>query len=185
MTLTDSQLEELYDSKLLHDNLMKYCRAADRKDIEGMRDTYWPDSIDDHGQYVGSGSGWADANEYWKKGQMAGNHHITNVLCEIDGNLAKRESMFLVVSILPEPDVTLFIGGRYRDLCEKRNGEWKVRYRTCIWDWGDVRKLRPNWALSKLPDKTHWGALYPDDPIYKDWSVSDPTVRPPHQDPVQ
>lgn len=187
MPLTDAQLMELYDEKLLRDNLMRYCRAADRMDIEGVRDTYWPDSIDDHGLFVGSGPGWADWIESFmdNDNQLAGSHHVSNVLCEIDGDRAKRESMFLCLNTIREPDVTVMHGGRYRDLCEKRDGEWKVLYRTCVWDWCDARKLKPDWDLNGLPEMTNWAARYPDDPIYKDWATSDPTPRPPHHEPVR
>lgn len=182
MPLTDAQLTELYDEKLLHDNLMMYCRAADRMDIEGIRATYWPDSTDDHGGYIGNGQGWADAVSTYRDRIYSCSHHISNVLCEIDGNRAKRESMFLCVATFKEPDVTFTHGGRYRDLCEKRDGVWKILRRTCIWDWSDVRKLATDWSISNVPEMSNWAARYPDDPIYKDWFESPPTRRPSYQD---
>ncbi|WP_176599157.1 MULTISPECIES: nuclear transport factor 2 family protein [Sphingobium] len=184
MPLTDAQLMELYDEKGLHDNLMLYCRAADRMDIEGIRDTYWPDSFDDHGGYMGDGPGWADAVGQYRDKIYSCSHHTSNVLCEIDGNMAKRESMFLCVSAFKDPDVTFMHGGRYRDLCEKRDGVWKILRRTCIWDWSDVRKFATDWTISGVPEMSNWGARYPDDPIYQDWSGSPLTARPPHQDTV-
>jgi SnoaL-like domain len=181
--LTESQLMELYDEKCLRDNLMEYCRAADRMDIDGVKATYWPDSIDDHGAYIGDGHGWADAILQYRDTAYSCSHHISNVLCEIDGNWAKRESMFLCVVPFKDPDVTFFHGGRYRDLCEKRDGVWKIFRRTCIWDWCDARKAQTDWGLSNVPEMSNWGARYPDDPIYKDWFSSPPTRRPAHQDP--
>jgi hypothetical protein len=93
--------------------------------------------------------------------------------------------MFLCLSRLKDPDVTFMHGGRYRDLCEKRNGVWKVLRRTCIWDWSDARKLRTDWSLTNVPEMSNWGQRYPDDPIYQDWFGSPPTMRPPHQDKVE
>lgn len=185
MPLSDVQLMELYDEKGLHDNLMLYCRAADRMDIEGIRATYWPDSTDDHGGYIGHGQGWADAVSGYRDRIYSCSHHTSNVLCEIDGPRAKRESMFLCVSAFKDPDVTFMHGGRYRDLCEKRDGVWKVLRRTCIWDWSDVRKLATDWTISGVPQLSNWGARYPHDPIYQDWLGSPPTARPPHQDTVE
>ncbi|MFC4594546.1 nuclear transport factor 2 family protein [Sphingobium tyrosinilyticum] len=184
MSLTDAQLAELYDTKLLNDNLTTYCRAADRMDIEGIRDTYWPDSTDDHGGYIGSGPGWADAVSQWRDKIFSCSHHVSNVLSEIDGDRAKRESMFLCVVAFKEPEVNFFHAGRYRDLCEKRDGVWKVLRRTCIWDWCDAREFTTNWGLTGVPETSNWGARYPDDPIYKDWYASPPMARPPHHDPV-
>lgn len=186
MPLTEVQLEELYEEKLLRDNLMKYGRAADRMDIEGIRDTYWPDSYDDHGGYMGDGAKWADAVETYRDQLYSCSHHISNVLCEIEGNRAKRESMFLCVVAHKEPDVSSIFGGRYRDLCEKRDGVWKVLRRTCIWDWGDVRKLHTDWDLiAGVPEVSNWGARYPDDPIYQDWAGSPPMAKPVHQQTVE
>lgn len=184
MSLTETQLLELWDEKSLHDNLIMYCRAADRMDIQGIKDTYWPDATDDHGGYIGTGHGWAEAVDGWRDRQYFSSHHVSNMLCEIDGKRAKRESVFFCVSKMVDPDVTMFHGGRYRDLCEKRDGVWKVLQRTCIWDWSDVRKMATDWRVSDVPEMSNWGLRFPDDPIYKDWSSSSPTPRPAHQDPV-
>lgn len=184
MSASEYRIQELLDKQDLHENLMLYCRAADRMDIEGIRATYWPDSIDDHGGYIGEGPEWADAVSQYRDKIYSCSHHMGNVLCEIDGNRAKRESMFLCVVTFKDPDVTFYHGGRYRDLCEKRDGIWKILRRTCIWDWSDVRKAATDWSISGVPELSNWGARYPDDPIYNDWFESSPTARPPHQNSV-
>ncbi|MGI5218058.1 nuclear transport factor 2 family protein [Nocardia sp. CA-290969] len=178
MSLTDAQLMELYDKQALHDNLMMYVRGADRHDRELMRSTYWPDSFDDHGAYVGGGQGWADAAMTWHDKIYSCNHHVSNVLSEIEGNRAKRESMFVCVVPFKEPEVTMFQAGRYRDLCEKRDGVWKILHRTCVWDWIDVRPINSDWDIVDVPRVSHWGAWYPEDPIYLDWVQSPPTEFP-------
>lgn len=178
MTITPAQLTALHDKQCLYENLMLYCRGADRLDIDLIKSTYWPDSFDDHGSYVGDGHGWADAIFDYRDRLHSCNHHVTNVLSEINGDRAKRESMFLGVAVFTEPDVTFFHGGRYRDLCEKREGEWKILHRTCIWDWSDVRKTAPDWDISGVPNMSHWGIRSAEDPIYKDWFASAPTARP-------
>jgi hypothetical protein len=148
-----------------------------------MRSTYWEDSTDDHGGiYVGTGHGWVDKVETgWRSENpmlWTCNHHMGNVLSEIDGNRAKRESMFIVVNAWKEPEVNGFQGGRYRDLCEKRDGEWKILHRVCIWDWLDVRPVNSDFDLFGVPRVTHWGDYYPNDPIYKDWTGSEGTEYP-------
>jgi hypothetical protein len=178
MALSESQMAELHDKQCLHDNLMMYCRGADRHDVDLMKSTYWPDSHDDHGGFIGNGQAWADAAYAWHDKIYSCNHHVTNVLSEIEGNRANRESMFICVVQFKEPEVTMFQAGRYRDLCEKRDGEWKILRRTCLWDWCDVRKIAPDWDIVNIPHMSHWGAFYPDDPIYKDWFASPPTPRP-------
>jgi hypothetical protein len=174
--LTPEQLQELYDKQCLHDNLMRYCRGVDRMHAETIRSTYWPESTDDHGGYIGPGQAWADAAVVWKDRNHTVNHHVSNVLSEIDGHRAKRESMFICVVQFKEPAITMFQAGRYRDLCEKRGSEWRVLNRVCIWDWCEQRVMQPGWRLVNVPNASNWGAFAPEDPIYKDWSVSSPTT---------
>lgn len=182
MPLTDDQLTELWDKQALHDNLMLYVRSADRQDRELMLSTYWEDSTDDHGGiFVGTGPGWVDkAMTYSESGGslLSCNHHMGNVLSEIDGNRAKRESMFTVVNVWKDPEVMTFLGGRYRDLCEKRDGEWKILHRTCVWDWLETRPVKADFEFMGIPRVTHWGNTYPNDPIYLDWTGSERTEYP-------
>jgi SnoaL-like domain len=179
--LTQEQLQELYDKQCLHDNLMAYCRGIDRFDRELIQSTYWPDSTDDHGVFIGGGWEWAATGVKWKDTVYSNNHHVTNVLIEIQGNRAKRESMFLNVVNYKSPAVSMFLGGRYRDLCEKRNDQWKILRRTCVWDWSEKRTTKPAWDLSGAPEVSNWGAFAPDDPIYQDWgsTLSTKYPRPP------
>lgn len=181
MSVTELELASLIDKQLLYENLILYCRAADRMDIDGVKATYWPDSVDDHGSYIGSGHGWADAIDEMRERVKACSHHVGNVFSEIIGHQAKRESMFLCVVLFDEPRTTFFHGGRYRDLCEKRNGEWKVLRRTCVWDWCDSRPTNADWSVTGVPVLSHWGARFPEDPIYQDWFSSPPVPRPQYQ----
>ena len=144
-------------------------------DQELMTSTYWPDSTDDHGYFVGGGHEWCAEATKWKDKNYSVNHHCSNVYSEIDGNRAKRESMFIVVVNFKDPEVSMFQGGRYRDLCEKRDGEWKILRRVCIWDWCEKRPTQSGWDLVQTPEITNWGNYYPDDPIYNDWWSSPPS----------
>jgi hypothetical protein len=176
--LNQEQLQELYDKQSLHDNLMRYCRGVDRMDVELIKSTYWPDSTDDHGGFVGGGHEWAEAALKWRDANYSVNHHVSNVLSEVNGNRAKRESMFICVVNFKTPAVTMFQAGRYRDLCEKRDSEWKILRRVCVWDWCEQRVMEPGWDLVNVPKVSNWGAFYPDDPIHKDWWSSTPTSYP-------
>ena len=176
--LSQDQLQELWDKQALHDNLMRYCRALDRMDRDGIVATYWPDSWDDHAVYIGPGQQWADEALRWKDKSWQVNHHVSNVYSEIDGTRAKRESMFIVVCDFKESGMSMLEGGRYRDLCEKRDGEWRILNRVCIWDWSQEIPTKPAWGQIGQPRVTNWGDKWPDDPIYKDWSKSEPRPYP-------
>lgn len=164
-------LEELLDKQKLHENMMLYCRGQDRKDIDLMKSTYWPDSTDDHGSFVGNGHDfceWAYNNQ-----RISGHsalHHCGNTLIELNGYHAKRETVFMYVMVQPNTKQTFVIGGRYRDLCEKRAGQWKVLRRVCIWDWSQTFADNPNFTEHfGFPPTASYGCLYPDDAIYGEW----------------
>ena len=172
MKLSDEQMSDLYDKQALHENLMQYCRGLDRMDRELIKSTYWPDSTDDHGSFIGPGQEWAEAAFTWKDNQYNVNHHVSNVLIDLHGDRAQRESMFLCVVTFIDPAATMFLGGRYRDLCERRDGQWKILTRVCVWDYCEEISTRPGWRLSGVPRFSNWGRYFPEDPIFKDWSTS-------------
>jgi SnoaL-like domain len=175
---TDPDVQELLDKQRLADNLMTYCRGVDRGDIDLVRSVYWPEAVDDHGAFIGSGLEFSEFVANFRDNVYNANHHVTNILSEIEGERAKRESMFLFVTSFKAPAVTLFLGGRYRDLCERRHGVWKILTRTCVWDWSEQRQTRHAWDLSGVPEVANWGRWYPHDPIHADWAVAAPTRNP-------
>jgi hypothetical protein len=175
MTNADRDVAELIDKQALHDNLMGYCRGIDRMDLELMKSTYWPDSTDDHGRFVGGGHEWCVEGMKSREALISCNHHISNVYSEIEGDRAKRESMFIVVTTYRDRDAVMVLGGRYRDLCEKRDGIWKILRRVCVWDWNQELAAKPGWHLMRAPEVTNWGQFHPFDPIYQDWWSSPPT----------
>lgn len=178
MGLTEAQLQELYDKQKLHENLMLYCRGIDRYDIPLIKSTYWDDSWDDHGSFVGPGVDWAAAGLTWRELLYNNNHHVTNVLIELEGDRARRESMFMCVTNRKDPRVSVFLGGRYRDLCERRDNEWRVLHRVCIWDWVESYPTTGGWEMVGVPPNSNWGQFHPNDPINQDWSKSSPTNFP-------
>jgi hypothetical protein len=172
---SDAQVAELLDKQALYDNLMRYCRGVDRMDLDLMKSTYWPDATDSHGRYEGSGHGWCEEAMRSREVLVSNNHHIGNVYSEIDGNRARRESMFMVVTTYLAGTPTMRLGGRYRDLCEKREGEWRILRRVCVWDWNQQVEVNPGWKIMRAPELNYWGRFHPDDPIYEDWYESPKT----------
>ena len=172
----DKRIEDLFDKQALYENMMTYCRAIDRMDIELMKSTYWPDGTDDHGRFVGNAHEWCDVAQKSREGLVSCNHHLSNVLIELNGEQARRESMFLVVTSYKADPKHQFLGGRYRDLCEKRAGEWRVLNRTCIWDWNRKIMAEAGWDIMQAPEMSSWGQFHPNDPIYAtDWGAVEPT----------
>lgn len=164
-------LRDLVEKQAIYENLMRYVRGQDRKELELMKSAYWPDGTDNHGSFVGNGHEFCESAYNGQKtiGHSA-IHHCSNVLIELQGEQAKCESAFLYVMIHPKTKITKFLGGRYRDLCEKRNGEWRILRRLCIFDYAnELEGARDFQTIFGMPEDTAVGTNYPTDPIYAEW----------------
>jgi len=169
-------VREMLDRDAIARNMVKYTRALDRYDPDRVKDAYWPDAIDDHGGFVGNAHAFADhVYAEQKNGVLKScSHLIGNMQVEFVGpTRAQVEFAFMAVAVFNDPDgegdrdfITV---GRYRDLYEKRGGDWKILNRTVIWDWSRDELSAGNWQRWLRPDCTNFGKNYPDDQIYGRW----------------
>lgn len=171
MNAVPQPLRDLIEKQSIYENLMRYVRGQDRKDLELMKSAYWPDATDNHGAFVGNAHEFCESAYAGQK--ISGHsaiHHCSNVLIELQGDRAKCESAFLYVMIHPKLNITKFLGGRYRDLCEKRDGEWKVLRRVCVFDYAnELQGSRDFAGIFKMPVSSVISDTYPNDPIYAEW----------------
>jgi hypothetical protein len=116
-----------------------YARGVDRADLETLSSVYHPDATDDHGSFSGLGTEFARRLIEDEKDMTAvGQHHITNVVIQLDGpDDARAESYFLAFHPHEDAgDPRLGIAaGRYLDLFQRRHGGWKILTRRVIMDW--------------------------------------------------
>ena len=130
--------------------LYRYCRGVDRGDRQMLKDVYHPDATDDHGTWKGNGRAFADYIVEALDGQdAASQHHITNVLIELHGDEAAVESYFIAFHPHGQPGEApgmAFVGGRYLDRFERRDGCWRIARRQVVLDW--TREALPGeaWA---------------------------------------
>ena len=54
------EVYELVEKNKIYENLMKYVRGQDRKDLDLMKSAYWPDATDNHAVFVGNGHEFCD-----------------------------------------------------------------------------------------------------------------------------
>ena len=166
------QLRLLVAKQELHENMVRYCRGMDRKELDLMQSTYWPESTEDHGMYVGLSHDFCEwTMAVQKELSHKASHYVTNMLIDLDGDQAKRETAFIYMRVPTDGGPTDVLCGRYRDLCERRGGEWKVLSRTCVWDWAQRLAPEADYAeLFGIPLASNFGDLYPHDPTYAaDW----------------
>jgi ketosteroid isomerase-like protein len=136
--------------------LYRYCRGVDRGDVELLKSVYHPDAIDCHGPFW-EGSGIEFAERIIKemdKRSACGQHHITNILIEREGDIARVESYFLSLNPEFKPAGSVApVTGRYLDRFERRDGIWKIAHRQVVLDWSQPALPIGEWALhGKFPN---------------------------------
>ena len=171
------QLRVLVAKQELNENMIRYCRGMDRKELDLMKSTYWPEATEDHGMFVGLSHDFCDwVYSMRRESAHKASHYVANILIELNGNQAKRETAFIYLALPADGGPTDLLLGRYRDLCERRQGEWKVLARTCVWD--GAQRLAPEADVAELfgiPPTSNFGDRYPRDPIYAtDWGKQSP-----------
>lgn len=152
--------------------LLRYCRGVDRCDIELIADAYHEDSFDDHGNISGTGRQFAEwVVERLLRVPQRTTHVLTNVLVELDGDVAAVESYYTGTHFFLETPEILQFHGRYIDRFERRAGRWAISRRQCVHDWSERRTITP--VHREDDERFLRGSRDHHDPVY--W----PGARPP------
>jgi hypothetical protein len=131
-------LKSIADRIAIRDVLDRYCRGIDRLDADLVNSVYWDDAIDDHGTYKGAGKDFAAFVIPILRDNFTGTMHCLNQsLIELDGARAKVETYFSAHHWRGDygSDGVELVGGRYVDVLEEREGEWRIRDRVVIIEW--------------------------------------------------
>ena len=150
---TKMTLDEALDQMAIREVLVRYCRGIDRGDKALVRSAYHPDATDDHGTFNGRAHDFPDVvvPRMDAVGRI-GQHNVTNVQIEVEGDRAKGESYFVTYNPEAQADGSLprimLVLGRYLDVFEKRGGDWKILDRRVVIDYAEP-----------LPDGTPWPRL--------------------------
>lgn len=84
----ERKLEELSDREAIRNIIHRYCRAADRCDLEAFKACYWPDGHDDHGFFGGNAHAFCDYVIPVLRKIEASIHAITNTVIDLKGDKA-------------------------------------------------------------------------------------------------
>ena len=132
----EAELQELRDREAIREAIHRYCQAVDRCDLTMLKSCYWPDAYDDHGFFAGNAHEFAEYVIPCLERVDSSMHSITNTRFRFDGNRCACNSQWHVVHRLAHDDgFTDFLHqGRYLDVWEKRDGEWKILHRVIAGD---------------------------------------------------
>ena len=117
---------------------------------------------------LAGGEGWLHNLEQAKKKAKAENKDI---LIDFTGpDRAEVESYFLALQRGAGPDDVVRqvqLSGRYCDLFERREGEWRVLRRTVVYDWVDPQPVPDADEATRFGPRKPIGAPWPHDPVYR------------------
>ena len=166
-------LRRLLDVTAIQEVMLRYCRSADRNDPELMKTIFWDEGTDNHGMYSGSAKGFFE-RAYTNRDLLSARYHLigTPSVQFVEPSQAKVETYFHYAGVFVSDsgDTYASCGGRYRDVFECRDGEWRVLRRLTIYDWSLATPYQPGWDFFGIPDGVNRGTVEPVDATYAaDW----------------
>jgi hypothetical protein len=162
-------IDEVVAQQEIRDVLIRYTRGIDRMDVELVTSSYHPDAHDDHGAFQGGIDAFIDwlRSGVWSYYDTT-THFIGNQLVEVAGDVAHAESYCVAYHrrSTREDEVghDLVIGLRYVDRMERRDGEWRIADRRCVFDWSRRDPIVGEW---QLPEQALRGRRDRNDPVYR------------------
>lgn len=173
---TVSQIrDELADREAIRDVILRYCRASDRADADLLRTVYWPDAHDDHLEFSGDTEAFIAYSIPVLTAMRYNMHKVGNMLIAIDGNRAEAESYFHAYHSIEHEGVRrdAFSGGRYLDIFEKRDDEWRIIRRFVTVEWFRDMPDTGDWETGPFGMKVVRGDLKPADKSYDFFTLLD------------
>ena len=171
MAIDDARLTELLDREAIRDCLYRYGRGIDRADETTLRSTYWPDATDRHGPWQGTAADFIAVAVASFRNNPRNIHQISNILIAFRSpERAAVESYFNALQRAPDAEgrpVQVHLAGRYCDLFEKRQGEWRVLERVVVYDWVAPEPAAEAPETARFGPRQPIGAAFPDDPVYR------------------
>jgi ketosteroid isomerase-like protein len=132
------RLARVIDQQEIRDVCYRYCRGIDRRDYDLVRSCYHPDAVDQHGEYVGGVDGFIEHVQQNIARFDRTMHFLGNILVEVDGDRARGEAYAMAYHHLPagkKPERYFIAALRYVDDFERRDGEWRIATRVCVFEW--------------------------------------------------
>jgi ketosteroid isomerase-like protein len=167
----DHRLQALLDKEEIREVTYRFARGVDRHDWELMRSCYHDDALDCHGLFDGLATEYVSwATENVPQLADATTHHVSNVLIELEGDVAFCESYVLAAHRYVRNDgrkADFLCGARYVDRFERRGGKWRIAKRQLVWEWvrDDVLEAEFD-AVGIDPTALRFGEQSREDEVY-------------------
>ncbi|XMB66692.1 nuclear transport factor 2 family protein [Mycoplasmatota bacterium zrk1] len=149
-------VREVWDRQEIEQLMYRHARSLDRMDGELMKSCYWEDAIEEHQDPIYPELfHWNDNALKFVPEAMKGftalkatQHRISNILIELDGDKATAETYVWAYHVGEENGVDKegILGGRHYFDLEKRDNEWRIKYRLTIFDWNQNKDASAIWS---------------------------------------
>jgi len=170
--MPDALLAALQSRAEITEVVLAYVRAIDRCDEDLLRGCFHPDSRHRHGGFDGLSADFCAHAMTICRQVEATHHQLGPVSIELAGDTAYAETYFTshhrFGAVPPpgrQPYEDRFMGGRYVDRFERRDGVWKIAERHGINEWMRYEPASDGGFWSGPPE--HRGRRDRSDPVYR------------------
>lgn len=162
-------MQTLLDKEVIRELLVRFCRAIDRADEGLLRTMYHPDGTDDRHGVKRTAPEYIDWLLKWLKTVKLTAHTVSNMLIDVEGDAAYGETYFHAYHRLEHEgkDYDLFVGGRYLDRFERRDGVWRIASRRVVYDWNRREPSTDDWHTGVMAGDSLRGCQGEQDPSYQ------------------
>jgi hypothetical protein len=161
-------VRELAAKHAIENALATHSRGVDRADFNLLASAYHADATVDYGFFSGPAVELASILATAQKTQPVTLHRTSNIWIRVDGDSARSESyVFAAIEHSAEAGaIRRFVGGRYLDAHERRDGEWRLAQRRYVMDWNTNRPSTSSWlepavGLGQFLPRGSHGAMDP------------------------
>lgn len=168
-TSNDPAVRELLDREAIRDCLYRYCRGIDRCDEAALASAYWPGAEDDHVFWKGTIEEFIPWVMPILRSRDQTKHAISNILIRVEGSEARVESYFDAYERARRKGAgpnDILASGRYLDVMEKRDGEWRIARRKVVIDWFRILDDSADWERGMFGKPLKFGARGSEDPSH-------------------
>ncbi len=142
------EVDRLRALETIRERVHLFSRALDRLDRELLAAQFWPDAEVDYGVFHRGAVGpFLDVAMGFQGSMRDTQHLVGNVTAQVDGARATAESYVHAHHVIAQGNdlVQLMVGARYLDRFERRDGEWKIAFRTEVLDWARWLPVPERW----------------------------------------
>ena len=142
------RLQELIDKQDIYELLVRYMRGLDRLDKDLLLSVYHDDATDDRGFFNGSAKDFVDVAISLLSEHKSNHHMIGQADIQVEGDVAFGEIYFQAYHRIVQNGLEkdFLVVGRYVDRYEKRNGVWKIAFRSELNDFDRTDPATDDWS---------------------------------------